>query len=101
MIEQAQEVWPLFALMQPFAAAVFALDGILIGAGDTRYLAVSMVVAGFGFYVPIALAALHFDWGITGVWWGLLALMAVRLLTLGVRFRSRRWAVVGAPAARA
>ncbi len=85
--------------MQPFAAAVFALDGILIGAGDTRYLAVSMVVAGFGFYVPIALLALDQGWGITGVWWGLLALMAVRLVTLGARFRTRRWAVVGAPGA--
>ncbi len=96
VIERAQAVWPLFAFMQPFAGAVFALDGILIGAGDTRYLAVSMVVAGFGFYVPIALLALHYDWGITGVWCGLLALMAVRLLTLGFRFRGRRWAVVGA-----
>jgi putative MATE family efflux protein len=101
VIERAKEVWPLFAIMQPFAGAVFALDGILIGAGDTRYLAVSMVVAGFGFFVPIALLALHYDWGILGVWCGLLALMAVRLLTLGVRFRGRRWAVVGAPAARA
>ena len=27
-----------------------------------------MLFAGFGVYVPIALAALHFDWGITGVW---------------------------------
>ncbi|HEV2061961.1 MAG TPA: MATE family efflux transporter [Solirubrobacteraceae bacterium] len=101
VIERAQAVWPLFALMQPFAAAVFALDGILIGAGDTRYLAVSMVVAGFVFYVPIALAALHFEWGIVGVWWGLIALMAVRLATTAARFRSRRWAVVGAPAAHA
>ncbi len=101
VIERAQEVWPLFALMQPCAAAVFALDGILIGAGDTRYLAVSMLVAGFGFYVPIALLALELEWGIVGVWCGLLALMAVRLLTLGARFRSRRWAVVGAPGARA
>ena len=99
VIERAQEVWPLFALMQPFAAAVFALDGILIGAGDTRYLAISMVVAGFGFYVPIALLALHLEWGILGVWCGLLALMAVRLATLGARFRGRRWARVGAESA--
>ena len=96
VIERAQQIWPMFALMQPFAGAVFALDGILIGAGDTRFLAVSMVLAGFGAYVPIALAALALGWGITGVWAGLLALMAVRLLTLGARFRGRRWAVVGA-----
>jgi putative MATE family efflux protein len=96
VVERAQEIWPLFALMQPMAAAVFALDGILIGAGDTRYLAASMVVAGFGVYVPIALAALAFGWGIAGVWCGLLALMAARLLTVGARFRGRRWAVTGA-----
>ena len=42
VIEQAQALWPLFALMQPAGAVVFALDGILIGAGDTRYLAGAM-----------------------------------------------------------
>ncbi|HEX8207320.1 MAG TPA: MATE family efflux transporter, partial [Solirubrobacteraceae bacterium] len=97
VVERAAVMWPLLVAMMPANGAVFALDGILIGAGDTRYLAVSMVVAGFGFYVPIALAALHFEWGILGVWCGLIALMAVRLATLGARFRSRRWAVVGAP----
>jgi putative MATE family efflux protein len=99
VLERAREVWPLFALMQPFAAAVFALDGILIGAGDTRYLAATMVLAGLGAYVPVALAALAFGWGITGVWCGLLLLMAVRLVTLALRFRGRRWAVTGAQAA--
>ena len=33
VIDRAQEIWPLFALMQPANGAVFALDGILIGAG--------------------------------------------------------------------
>jgi Na+-driven multidrug efflux pump len=59
----------MFALMQPAAAVVFALDGILIGA---------------------------LDWGIQGVWVGLLGLTAVRLATLGWRFAGRRWAVTGA-----
>jgi putative MATE family efflux protein len=99
--ERASEIWLLFAVMQPAAAVVFALDGILIGAGDTRFLAVSMVAAGVGAYVPIALAALHFDWGIVGVWWGLIALMVVRLATNGARFAGRRWAVTGAAAGRA
>jgi Na+-driven multidrug efflux pump len=84
--------------MQPIAGAVFALDGILIGAGDTRYLMWSMAFAALGVYAPIALAALAFDWGLVGVWWGLLALMAARLATLGVRFAGRAWAVTGAPA---
>jgi putative MATE family efflux protein len=96
VIERAQEMWPLFALMQPLGGAVFALDGILIGAGDTRYLAASMLFAGFAVYVPIALASLALDWGIVGVWCGLIGLMIARLLTLAARFRTRRWAVVGA-----
>jgi putative MATE family efflux protein len=96
VIERAQEIWPLFALMQPLGGAVFALDGILIGAGDTRYLAASMVFAGFVVYAPVALAALALDWGILGVWCGLIGLMVARLVTLGARFRTRRWAVVGA-----
>jgi putative MATE family efflux protein len=98
VIDRAQAIWPLFALMQPLAGLVFALDGILIGAGDTRFLMWSMLAAGVGVYVPIALAALHFGWGIVGVWCGLIALLVARALVLGVRFLSRRWVVTGAPA---
>jgi putative MATE family efflux protein len=99
VIERAHAIWPLFALMQPAAAVVFALDGILIGAGDTRFLAWAMLAAAVGAYVPVTLLALHFDWGIVGVWSGLLLLMAVRLTSLGWRFKGRRWAVTGATAA--
>lgn len=55
-----------------------------------------MVVAGPLTYVPLALAALALDWGIIGVWCGLLALMGVRLAALGARFAARRWALMGA-----
>jgi putative MATE family efflux protein len=96
VVDKAQVLWPLFALMQPAGAVVFALDGILIGAGDARYLAAAMVFAGLFVFVPISVAALHFDWGLAGVWWGLNALMAARLATLGVRFASGRWMVLGA-----
>jgi putative MATE family efflux protein len=99
VVERAHAIWPLLALMQPLAAVVFALDGVLIGAGDSRYLAGSMLLAGVGAYVPIALLALTLGWGVTGVWAGLLALMGVRLLTLGWRLAGGRWAVTGAAAA--
>jgi putative MATE family efflux protein len=98
VIDRADAIWPMLALMQPLAAVVFALDGVLIGAGDTRYLAGSMLLAGLGAYVPIALLALALGWGLTGVWAGLLALMGVRLLTLGWRLAGGRWAVTGAAA---
>ena len=81
--------------MQPTGAVVFALDGILIGAGDARFLAGAMVFATLVF-IPIALATLQFDWGIAGVWWGLNALMVARMIPLGARFASGRWVVLGA-----
>src|SRR3954452_9894066 len=97
VIDRAHAVWPLFAAIIPPGAAVFALDGILIGASDTRYLMWSMLAAA-AVYIPLALLALHQGWGIVGVWAGLAALFAVRLLTLGVRFAGQRWALTGAPA---
>ena len=98
VIERAEAIWPLFALMQPVAGAVFALDGILLGAGDTRYLMWTMAFAALAVYAPLALAALAFDWGLVGVWFGLYALMVARLVTLGMRFAGRAWAVTGVPA---
>jgi putative MATE family efflux protein len=91
VIDQAQDLWPLFCAMWPVAAVVFALDGILIGAGDTRYLALAMVVA-FLAFAPIVLAAET----VGVVWLALDVLMLVRLATLGGRFARRRWALVGA-----
>jgi putative MATE family efflux protein len=99
VIDQAQRLWPLFALLQLPGALVFALDGILLGAGDTRYLAYAMAFSAFGVFVPIALLSLHFGWGVTGVWWGLNALMVARLATIGARFLGRRWLVTGATTA--
>ena len=101
VIAELHKIWPLFALMQPANGAVFALDGILIGAGDTRFLMWGMLASAVGVFVPVALAALAFDWGIVGVWCGLVGLIAARLATCGWRFRGRRWAIVGATRARA
>ena len=89
-------MWPLFALMQPANGAVFALDGILIGAGDTRFLMWSMLAASLGVFVPMALVSLALDLGIIGVWAGLVGLIVVRARDLRLALRGRRWAVVGA-----
>jgi len=94
VLRAAHDAWPLFAVMQPAAAVIFALDGILIGAGDTRYLAAAMVAA-LAAFVPAALVAND----LRALWGALLVLMAVRLATTGARFIGRRWAVVGAPVA--
>lgn len=94
VLERVAAIWLLFALMQPLNGAVFALDGILIGAGDGPYLAWSMVVA-FITSAAVAVAAYVFDWGIVGVWSALVVLIVVRLVLMARRFASRRWLVTG------
>jgi len=95
------EIWPIFALMQPTNGAVFALDGILLGAGDTRFLMRAMLATSALIFAPLAVASLLLGWGIVGVWLGLLAFLIARLLTCGQRFWSERWAIAGPSAARA
>ena len=94
VIERTQAIWPLFALMQPLNGAVFALDGILIGASDGRFLMWSMVFA-FATSALVSLAAIAFDWGIVGVWSALFVLICVRLVLMLWRFRGRLWLVTG------
>lgn len=95
VLAEAALLWPFFALLQPLGGAVFALDGILIGAGDTAYLMWSMLAAA-AVFIPLAVLSYTEHWGIVGLWIALDVLIAVRLAMLGVRFAGKRWAVVGA-----
>jgi putative MATE family efflux protein len=94
VVERVHAIWLLFALMQPLNGAVFALDGILIGAGDGRFLMWSMV-ASFAASASVALAAFVLDWGIVGVWSALVVLICVRLALMWWRFAGKRWLVTG------
>jgi Na+-driven multidrug efflux pump len=94
VLDETALLWPLFALMQPLNGAVFALDGILIGAGDGPFLALSMAAA-FCVCAVVLLVALAGDWGIRGVWAALVILILVRLTAMTARFRRGRWLVTG------
>ncbi len=86
-------VW--VAVLQPVNGAVFVLDGLLIGAGDLRFLAVAMVGA-LAVTAPAAGAVLAADLGIGWVWATVALLMGARLVALSLRWRSGAWAVTGA-----
>ena len=94
VLAQCALLWPIFALMQPLNGAVFALDGILIGASDGRYLALSMATA-FGVFAGALAVAARADWGVRGVWGALSVLIVTRLVLMGARFLRRRWLVTG------
>jgi len=66
VLSPVHAIWPIFALMQPANAVVFALDGILIGAGDTRYLMWAMLASSTLVFAPLAAGSLLFGWGIVG-----------------------------------
>jgi putative MATE family efflux protein len=92
---QAHLLWPWFVGMLPLAGVVFALDGVLIGAGDVGFLRTITLIAALAVFAPLNLAALHFGWGIGGVWAGLSAFIAVRFVGMVLRTRGGRWAVAG------
>lgn len=94
--EQAMVAWPWFVAMLPLAGVVFALDGVLIGAGDVRYLRNLTIVAALGGFLPAIWLAYGLDLGLGGIWAGLTLFVVLRLIALLLRLRSGRWAVVGA-----
>ena len=85
-------VWVAFT--QPLNGYVFALDGILIGAGDMSYLGRTMMVSA-------ALFALQAWWlldsgrGLNWLWAAITVFMATRAVFLWVRWRSDRWLILG------
>ena len=95
---QAHLLWPFLAGMQPAAGVLFALDGVLIGAGDVAFMRTLTLVSALGVFVPLTLAALHWNWGIAGVWGGLTGFILARLLGMVVRSAGSGWMVVGSSA---
>lgn len=96
VLHQAHVLWPWFVGMLPAAGVVFALDGVLIGAGDVGFLRTVTIVSAVGAFAPLNVLALHWHWGLGGVWAGLTAFVLVRLAGMLWRTRSGRWVVVGA-----
>ena len=96
-------VFVLLALTLPLSGFVFVLDGVLIGAGDGKYLALTGVL-NVVMFAPFLWLASITEWVVAGVnLGGLLMLEAAfgvsyigaRALTLGLRARGERWMVPG------
>ncbi|MQA93079.1 MAG: MATE family efflux transporter [Streptosporangiales bacterium] len=85
----------IVALLQPLAGRVFVLDGVLIGAGDQRYLAVAGVLSMLAFLPVAILLPAHFG-GLITLWLAIGVWMAARDLTLWLRARGDAWLVTGA-----
>ena len=82
------------ALLTPVAGVVYVLDGVLIGAGDGRYLALAGLIALLA-YVPLALVVRWSDAGLVWLWAAYGGFMLARMATLVVRVRSDAWIRTG------
>jgi Na+-driven multidrug efflux pump len=96
VIAQAHVAWPWFAAMQPAAGVVFALDGVLMGAGDVGFLRTLTISSALGGFLPVTLLAYGLHWGLGGVWAGLTLFIVLRLIGMVWRTRGSKWALVGA-----
>ena len=93
----------------PVSGLVFVLDGVLIGAGDNRWLAWAQVGL-FVVYLPLVLwvhaatpsllagadrvaGQAH---AVTVLWWAFVVFMVIRGVVLGWRARTDAWLVTGA-----
>ena len=82
------------ACIAPVAAVVFVLDGVLIGAGDGKYLALAGLIA-VAAYLPLALLVRGLDAGLVWLWVAYGGYIVARLVTLVVRARGSGWMRTG------
>jgi MATE family multidrug resistance protein len=82
-------IFPFIVAMQPLNAVVFVWDGVFIGAERFRFLARQMAFSAACAAVILFLV-LPLGWGLTGVWWGIVALMLARAVTLAAAYRDPR-----------
>ncbi|OLT28689.1 MATE family efflux transporter [Nocardiopsis sp. CNR-923] len=87
------------ALLQPLSGVTMVLDGVLMGAGDQRYLAwaslwTMLVFLPFALVLP-RLAGSE-PWALVGLWAAFSIWILARAVTLGARARGAAWLVTGA-----
>jgi Na+-driven multidrug efflux pump len=83
------------ALQQPLAGVVFVLDGVLLGAGDARFLVWAQVLA-LAAFAPAAWWVLRTGGTVTALWWALTVFMLARGGAFLWRVRGNAWLVTGA-----
>ncbi|ARC55552.1 Multidrug resistance protein MdtK [Frondihabitans sp. 762G35] len=82
----------------PVAGFVFVLDGVLLGAGDARYLGLTGLV-NVAVYLPLLAWSLgaRGDGAPVALWFAFgLGYIGARAVTLGLRAAGSRWVVTGA-----
>jgi putative MATE family efflux protein len=88
--------WWFLVAQLPIAGVVFALDGVLLGAGDAAFMRTATLVSGLAGFLPLIWLSLIHGWGLLGIWSGLTTFMVLRLVFVGWRAFSGAWMRTGA-----
>jgi putative MATE family efflux protein len=95
VMNQAEPALLVLAVIQPLGGIVFVLDGVLMGAGDGRFLARAGLVS-------LALLLPMLGWvyvtgaAVSALWWSWGGYLLVRAITLLARQCRGRWLIAGA-----
>ena len=87
--------WWFMVAQLPVAGIVFALDGVLLGAGDAKFMRNATLISALVGFLPLIWLSLGFGWGLLGIWAGLSTFMVLRLVFVGWRAVSGRWLIPG------
>ena len=87
--------WWFLVAQLPIAGVVFGLDGVLLGAGDAKFMRNATVISALAGFLPLIWLSLAFGWGLAGIWSGLSTFIVLRLVFVGWRAFSGRWVVLG------
>ena len=95
VLDEVGVPWWFLVAQLPVAGVVFALDGVLLGAGDAKFMRNATVLSALAGFLPLIWLSLFYGWGLAGIWAGLSTFMVLRLLCVGWRAASGRWLVAG------
>lgn len=95
VLDEISVPWWFLVAQLPIAGIVFAIDGVLLGAGDATFMRNATLASALVGFLPLVWLSLAFGWGLLGIWAGLSTFMVLRLLFVGARVLSGRWLVPG------
>ncbi|MGE2734038.1 MATE family efflux transporter [Mycolicibacterium vaccae] len=95
VLDEIAVPWWFLVAQLPIAGVVFAVDGVLLGAGDAKFMRNATLASALLGFLPLVWLSLAYGWGLLGIWAGLSTFMVLRLIFVGWRVLSGRWLVPG------
>lgn len=92
IIQRGAAIMVIAAFIMPFQTTTAVSSGSLRGAGDTKFVAITMLMS-VGIMRPLVsfIMAFALGWGLAGAWYAIIVDMSVRLFILFRRFSSGKW----------